>query len=264
MLVEDTSCVKTCYSSLISLTFLKRFRTFLYSLRRQMVFFDCIDRDFMSKHISWFHFVGLVICSVCSMLFRCFSGNFFFILNDTIKKLQRSRHAEISLKYISHITLASPFGSRCEYSCTCNPTYSYISKPEIVLDTFWMAPSATINQMQILWKQTGKLWKNYRAYQKCWLSRGWEGALQMLMLSPGGTDASSVFAVSWNSCWNLRAGALFSSSITCTSHLETWHTVTFPFEQNKEIPASNSRLEHNNKNPGKKSNPFHQFSIQHC
>lgn len=51
--------------------------------------------------------------------------------------------------------------------------------------------------------------------------------------------------------------ALFSSSITCTSHLETWQMITFPFEQNKEIPVSNSRLRHNNKNPGKKSSPFH-------
>lgn len=51
-----------------------------------MVFFDCIDRDFMSKHISWFHFVGLVNRSVCSMLFRCFSCKFFGFLNDIITR----------------------------------------------------------------------------------------------------------------------------------------------------------------------------------
>lgn len=134
--MEDASCAKTCCKSLISLTFLKKSFAFWYSLRRQVVFFGWIDTDFMSKHISCSYFVGLLNCSVCSVLLTCFSCNLF--LKDTIKKLQRIKHAEIRLKNISNVLLVSPFGSKCGYSCTYKHTCTYSSKSKIVLDTFWL------------------------------------------------------------------------------------------------------------------------------
>lgn len=92
-LTEDTLCVKTCCKPLISLTFLKKSFKFLYSLRRQMVFFDWIDRDFMSKHISWFHFVGLVDCSLyvlcCSQSFLVIC--FWMVLSKSYKELNMQK-----------------------------------------------------------------------------------------------------------------------------------------------------------------------------
>lgn len=110
--MEDTLCVKTCCKTLICLTFFlkKKSSKFWYSLSRQLVFFDWTDRDFMSKRISWFHFAGLVHCSLYVL---CCSRSFLVIWVILSKGC---KGAEIPLEELSGVLLVSPFGSKHGYT----------------------------------------------------------------------------------------------------------------------------------------------------
>lgn len=182
-----------------------------------MVFFDWIDRDFVSKRISWFRFVGLVNGSLCVL---CRSQPFLVIcfwmmLAKSYKELNVQKSPWKTLVMSCWV---SPFGFKDGYSGTDSPN---TSKLKIALDTFWLEQrvdsGALGNQLeiQILWKQAGKQWKNHKACQELWLWRRWGGALRALVL-PGcaGSSTSLVGTASRNNSGDARAGTLESSSIT--------------------------------------------------
>lgn len=109
----------------------------------------------MSKRISWFHFAGLVHCSLYVL---CCSQSFLVICFWVIlsKGLQRIKGAEMSLENLSGVLLVSPFGSKHGYLGTYSPS---AATQKIVPDTFWLE--------QMLGSQEPRATR-YRSYGRRW------------------------------------------------------------------------------------------------
>lgn len=168
----------------------KKSSKFWYSLSRQLVFFDWIDRDFMSERISWFHFAGLVHCSLYVL---CCSQSFLVICFWVILA-KGCKCAEIPLEILSGVLLVSPFGSKHGYLGTYNPTCNYTSKQKncscyLLIGTNAWLPRAT--RYRSSGRRWGRFQKHCKACQNLWLWRGWKRALQVLMLSLGHAGCSA-------------------------------------------------------------------------